>query len=1453
MILVLVGISSVNAADVSDTDVNPDSTDSLDVNTRISNFNNGNSELNSINDNYNNISELNSVDDNNELSDNTYDYESKPVFDSVTYTVGKSDVIITVTANYTDGADIDGPMYVNINGTSIEIPNVDGNSKNFNFNLSMIDSELVNGENIITFSPSAAELNKFNNVNLGQLKINAVVPYSGPVYVSVNGNDNNNGTEDYPLLTVAKALELSKTLNSTGIYILEGRYYEHTLIINNPIIITGIGNVVIDGNYSGRLFVTNSTDSLIEFNNIVFVNGKAPTDLAISDDHWGIDYYSVGGAIFVNRGNVTVNNCTFINNTADDYGGAIDWETNFGIINNSVFINNTASLVGGAIDWEGANGTIVNCTFINNTAQNGGAIDWEGINGKIYNSTFIKNAGEVGGAVRMITAYYCEGHIIVNSTFISNYAVQNGGAVDIENEGGQQYYAFALIRNNLFIDNYGFNGGAISDYYGGVSSISNLFINNTAGYGGAIANIGELELYNNTIINCTASENGNYIFNIGDVTSGLNVTFLSNSTVVSDDGKAVLLNATVYDFDGNPISGSYADFYINGKKPVNTPYNLTEGVCVLRFVPRENGTFTVTGNYGHSIYTGYNKVTNGTLVVSNAIPEYFGVIYVSELTGNDDNTGSEENPVKTFNQGYLLAVRDGGTRSIVLMPGRYTATGYTINETFRLMGIGNPTIDGLKSKTIFSFYGKSKDNFTVIGIRFTNATASATTYGGQLSGSAIFVKGGNLYLENCTFDNNNASESGGAIYVNKGMNLNTGAQYTATAKIINCVFTNNTAKYDGGAIGIYCSDLTIINTAFISNTAKYGGAIGYPLMSTGKLSIYNCSFIKNNGLNRGGAICDEISTSLSSFIVTNTLFDGNTALNGSAIYGCCANISYCVFTNNIASEIGGAVYFESDESQVLGTADHGSLITYSIFDNNTAETGKSFMGKSTYLGPNFWGKNIESQEDFKNKGFCVNNDSVAISPENWINLNIIGLDTINTYGNYGYIVKFLLNNKTELDTILPNYTVRFSNIFDENKLNQTVLLITDNEGNLNFNISSGQRERIIVKSMFNNNILGEYDIRINPPKTAQDLQKIIDESEDGQTVDLGNNSYVDINNVNITKNITIIGGYISGTSSEPVFNIINTSDIVKFEIRDTVFNTYNNNTIINVNGLNSTKPNLIEVPQIDIHNITVKTNDDNVNPYTVTVLKINSNRTSLSPTNPINISSNNITNGVKPLMFNVDSINTNDGVYVPREGILGAKSHTHIVYSNMTQTAVDFDHDERGNYFVVKLVDDEGRAIEGKFIQIGFNGVVYNRTTNGTGEVSLQINLAYSGKYTFAIAFLSDDEYSGSFVVAKIQINKKTANLKVPNKTFRASQKTKTLTISLTGVKTTDSRATVPGIYKTVRVTVNGKTYTVRTNSKGQASINIKISKKGTYTVVTKFAGDGTFNSKTVKTKITVN
>ncbi|OWT32328.1 hypothetical protein BGI41_08235, partial [Methanobrevibacter sp. 87.7] len=178
--------------------------------------------------------------------------------------------------------------------------------------------------------------------------------------------------------------------------------------------------------------------------------------------------------------------------------------------------------------------------------------------------------------------------------------------------------------------------------------------------------------------------------------------------------------------------------------------------------------------------------------------------------------------------------------------------------------------------------------------------------------------------------------------------------------------------------------------------------------------------------------------------------------------------------------------------------------------------------------------------------------------------------------------------------------------------------------------------------------------------------------------------------------------------------------------------------------------------------------------------------------------------------------------------------------SNMTQTAVDFYHGERGGYFTAILKDENGNVLANKPVKIGFNDVIYDVTTNANGVARLQINLAWSGIYTFAICFLGDDNYSGSFEVAKITINKKASSLAVPQKTYKVSASVKTLTITLTGENVLTHRYTVPAQSKKVSVTVNGKTYTATTNSKGVATVKVSINKRGTYTVVTRFAGDGT-------------
>ena len=56
-----------------------------------------------------------------------------------------------------------------------------------------------------------------------------------------------------------------------------------------------------------------------------------------------------------------------------------------------------------------------------------------------------------------------------------------------------------------------------------------------------------------------------------------------------------------------------------------------------------------------------------------------------------------------------------------------------------------------------------------------------------------------------------------------------------------------------------------------------------------------------------------------------------------------------------------------------------------------------------------------------------------------------------------------------------------------------------------------------------------------------------------------------------------------------------------------------------------------------------------------------------------------------------------------------------------------------------------------------------------------------------------------------------------------------------------------------VKITVNKKTYTAKTNKKGVATFKLtKLTKQGKYTAVVKFAGNKYYNAKTVKPKIIV-
>lgn len=117
-----------------------------------------------------------------------------------------------------------------------------------------------------------------------------------------------------------------------------------------------------------------------------------------------------GGALYTNKG-VTgrFTNCTFTNNTSEAHGGAVCCSGSTNYFTDCVFTGNTStgkSTNGGAIFLQnaGASAEIINCTFTENTATNyGGAVEQNNnvTDGalKIVNTTFTNNTAKGGGAL----------------------------------------------------------------------------------------------------------------------------------------------------------------------------------------------------------------------------------------------------------------------------------------------------------------------------------------------------------------------------------------------------------------------------------------------------------------------------------------------------------------------------------------------------------------------------------------------------------------------------------------------------------------------------------------------------------------------------------------------------------------------------------------------------------------------------------------------------------------------------------------------------------------------------------------------------------------------------------------------------------------------------------------------------------------------------------------------
>lgn len=559
------------------------------------------------------------------------------------------------------------------------------------------------------------------------------------------------------------------------------------------------------GNAGGAIF--NTKHSNLDLTNVDFINNSTTEE------------NGTGGAI-VNSGQASIKNSRFTGNSAyhektvqdenqkesivkSGAGGAIQNLGGDFVVDNTTFTENKAGEYGGAIFHAGT-GTVTASTFNKNSSTNGGAIALRGASEdknatlNISESTFEANSAENGGA--LYNGLYSSLDV-ANSKFTNNTATKSGGA--IYNEGSVK-----SIKGSSFVGNSAFSQtksttSNSNDYNGVTISTNSTYISND-GSGGAIYNKnGDLNISDSTFENNKAAYGG-AIFVETDSNGTLNISnskFINNTSYNESTDKGTL------NVDGQEYSWN------------NEHNGLGTGGAIASYTDTtiENSEFTenTTGEDGGAIYT------KGNLTIKNST--FKNNIAKSDSSGTNYNYDYEKGEVLKedydSHDGYGGAISHNGDNLTIensTFEGNIAGGegGGAIDTEAKVANITGSNFNSNSTSDIGGAISTSNTKLNIDSSKFDSNTAA--------QGGAIYSMSydpgieedylGSINIQNSTFTNNKAEVNGGAI-----------------ASGLNIIGTDeNYPENPGETSSVNLGNITITDTDFTNNSAsKYGGAIYY--------------------------------------------------------------------------------------------------------------------------------------------------------------------------------------------------------------------------------------------------------------------------------------------------------------------------------------------------------------------------------------------------------------------------------------------------------------------------------------------------------------------------------------------------------------------------------------------------------------------------------------------------
>ena len=162
--------------------------------------------------------------------------------------------------------------------------------------------------------------------------------------------------------------------------------------------------------------------------------------------------------------------------------------------------------------------------------------------------------------------------------------------------------------------------------------------------------------------------------------------------------------------------------------------------------------------------------------------------------------------------------------------------------------------------------------------------------------------------------------------------------------------------------------------------------------------------------------------------------------------------------------------------------------------------------------------------------------------------------------------------------------------------------------------------------------------------------------------------------------------------------------------------------------------------------------------------------------------------------------------------------------------------------FSATFLKSNGKVLANKNVKFKVNGKTYTRKTNSKGVATLSLTSLSAGSYK--IISYNTDGLTKTNTIKVIKKSKTTLTAK--DYTF-LTKDTKTIKVKLL-----NQFGYAPGSGKVIKIKIDGKSYSAKTNSKGVAKLKLPSLKAGTYTVTYKYAGNNYYYASSTSSKVTV-